>query len=89
MVMSLPLPFAPSRPWPLLTDCCYIPTCMCIDIRIPKYILLGLYNVTRMYIFKADHLVVDSQLVCSPWRRLSLPLSAFLTALPVKTFSKV
>lgn len=30
-----------------------------------EYILLSLYDVTHMYVFKADHLVLGSHLVCS------------------------
>ena len=30
---------------------------VCMHINTPKYNLLSLYNVTYMYVFRADHLV--------------------------------
>lgn len=44
----------------------------CVHIFIPKYNLFSLYKVPCMYVFTADHLVLDSQLVCCSWGRLGL-----------------
>lgn len=77
--MIFPFPFLYSKPsyvasqvsnsWPhfvLMYSYAYM--CMCIyacDIHIPKNYLFNLYNVTTMYIFRADHLVLDNQLIYS------------------------
>lgn len=37
------------------------------------YHLLSLYILTRMYVFRADHLVLDSQLACSPLEKTVSP----------------
>lgn len=42
-------------------------TCMYIH---PKYNLLGLYNFTCMYSFRAGHLVLDTSWYALSWRRL-------------------
>lgn len=50
-----------------------------------KYNLLSLYNVNPMQIFRADHLVVDNQSVCSSLdRTISHTLSTLY--LPVDLF---
>lgn len=35
--------------------------CVCV----PKYNVLSVYNVVCMYVFRADHLTLDNQSVCS------------------------
>lgn len=47
-------------------------------VYIPKYNMLSLYNIACLYVFRADHLVMDKQ---SSWRKLFLPLSLFLSYL--------
>lgn len=42
----------------------YMQICICITYT-PSSILLSLYNVTQIYVFGADHLVLDNQLVCA------------------------
>lgn len=38
---------------------------------VPKYNLLGWYNITCMYVFRAKHLALDNQFVCSSLTFLS------------------
>lgn len=38
---------------------------ICIYMSIPQYSLSNAYNVTCIYVFRADHLVLDNQWVCS------------------------
>lgn len=56
----------------------YIHTCVCVYIL--KYNLLSLYNVTCVHVFRADHLVLVNQLVCSPLEKTVL-LLLFLNCL--------
>lgn len=45
----------------------YVITCMYVYVyrHIPKYNLFSPRNVTCMYVFRAEHLALDKQLVCS------------------------
>jgi hypothetical protein len=43
----------------------------CINICIPKYDLISLYNIICMRVFRTDLLVLGNQLVCSAYGRLS------------------
>lgn len=67
----------PSNSWLLFFHqnyCMY--TCICMRTYIPKYNLLSLYNVTCMYLFRADCLPLNDQSVRSPlWRTAPLPPS--------------
>jgi hypothetical protein len=56
--------------------CVYAWMYVCLYVCITKFILFNLYNVTScMYVFKADHLVLDNQLPCSSWgKTISLTL---------------
>ena len=45
-------------------DCCYGHICVFIPIYIPKYNLILLYNITCMYTFRADHLVLGHGSLC-------------------------
>lgn len=56
----------------------------CISI----YKLLNPYNVILMYIFSADHLARDNQLVCSSKGMINSPAPSFIQ-LPVASFSRV
>lgn len=47
--------------------CVYIHTYTCIDI------ILSPWSVSCMYIFRADHLVLDNQPVCSSMGKKLLP----------------
>lgn len=72
------------NPCPLLSLLSHIFTI--IYYQICKYNVLSLYDVTCKYVSRADHLVLDNQLVCcqlvwSSWGTLSPPLSAFLRCL--------
>lgn len=46
---------------------------MCINIDIPKYNLLCLHTVTWMFVFRADNLLLDSQLVYFSLRKTISP----------------
>lgn len=48
--------------FPLIIVTCI---CVCIYIYVWKYILLSLYNVTYICIFRDDYLISDKQLLCS------------------------
>ena len=50
-------------------------------MHIPKYKLFHLDNVTCVYVFVADRLVLDNQLACSSLGKATLLLSAFLGCL--------
>lgn len=53
----------------------YVITCICVYVyrHIPKYNLFSPHNVTFMHVFRAEHLVLDKQLVCSSlWKTSSL-----------------
>lgn len=71
-------------------------TCICIHlpvstyICITKYNLVNLYNVIRMYVFGADHLVLNKQLGCfSLGKTIQLSLcSAGLSCLQLCSFSE-
>lgn len=55
-----------SSPWPLLFINCYcMHTCICLCIHIPKCNLLSPYSVSWTYVFRASHLSLRNQLVCS------------------------
>lgn len=45
-------------------DCCYGHICVFMPIYIPKYNLILLYNITCMYTFRADHLVLGHGSLC-------------------------
>lgn len=49
-------------------------TCMCIYICIPKYSILSLNNITCILVFRANHLVLDNQLVLSFLGKMISPL---------------
>lgn len=58
--------------------CCYcITTHIYIDIYIPKYNWLSLYNVTHMYVFRAHYSAPDNQLVCSSLRKTTSCIPRF------------
>lgn len=40
---------------------------------IPKYNLFSSYDAICMYVLMADHLVLDSQLVCSSMKKTNSP----------------
>lgn len=52
-------------------DCCYKHTC--IYIYILKYILLGLYDVNWIYVFRAIHSILDNQSACSSQKQIICP----------------
>jgi hypothetical protein len=49
---------------------------------VPKYNLLSSHHLTFMYVFRADHLAPDNQLVCSSLGRATYPAPSF-TQLPI------
>lgn len=53
---------------------------MYVCTYVPKYNLLGLYDVTCMYVLRADHLALDNQLTCSSLGKLFLPSQHFSVA---------
>lgn len=46
---------------------------ICIYKCIPKYILFSPHKVSRVYVFKADHLALDNQLRCSSLEMTTSP----------------
>lgn len=68
--------------------------CLCVLQNTDKFSLLCLYNVACICIFRADHLIMDSHLVCSSlgknisssfsilWMPVVLPLGLRLHELP-------
>lgn len=54
-------------------------------MNILKYNLLSPYSVICVYVFRDDHLVLESQLVCSSSRRAASPISSS-TQLPVAAY---
>lgn len=60
-------------------NCCYMHLCkyICIYIHFPKCSWLSLQNVTCIYVFRAEHLVLGNKLVCSPTERTVSPALSF------------
>lgn len=63
---------------PFHINCNCLHTCMCTYI--PKYKFLSMHKVNCIYFFRADHLLLNIQFICSTLRRqLLLPyFSKFL-----------
>lgn len=52
-------------------DCVSVGLCLCIYVYmyIQKHNMIGLYNVTCMYVFRVDLLLLDSQFVWSSLKK--------------------
>lgn len=55
----------------------YVCIYVCVYILVPKYVLSSTYNVTCMYIFRAGHLALGNQLVCSSLWEIAFPTPSF------------
>jgi hypothetical protein len=85
MFFSLFLPLNhPIYPFPSFrfVNSCFIAcywthVCIYMYVYIPNHNLMSPYNVSSVYVFRADHLVLDNQLVCFSLGRATSSHSCF------------